>query len=240
MLRTLVPIAFAILAGCGSSALISTKRGYFLEGRISGGDSNSVFVESQRADSPIAIPRSEIADIDHPGNVAATIGGILGGYGVANSVVAVPTCEQAVAYKEACYVGTLLPLAVAIPMFIYGLVTWQRSRSAAEEMVEERPFEPAHSAQPAYPLLPTRPSQPETLPLRGPIQAVPPPAPLSVPVEQPRRVVSPGAALPARQPGADLPAQPPGALGRCPAEQVADMRSHGVSEAAIAAACVQP
>ncbi len=218
MLRSLMPFALAVLAGCGSSALLSMKRGVLVDGRITGGDSDSVFVESasQEGTSHLAVPRAEITDIDHPGNVAATLGGILSAYGTANAAVGAPGCDQR--GGGAFCVGVFLPLAIGIPVFIYGLVTWQRSRSAAAA-VEGRP-----SAPPGYSAPPDYPSRPEALPGRRPIQPIRPP--LSFPADPPTKAAE--------------SVDSPGALGRCPAEQVADMRSHGVSEAAIGAACLQP
>jgi len=230
MLRALMPLALAVLAGCGSSALLSMKRGLMVEGRITGGDEDSVFVESesQEGNSRIAVPRADITDIDHPGNVAATLGGILGAYGIANVAVGAPACDQRGDGGAFC-VGVFLPLTIALPIFIYGLVTWQRSRSAAASVDGRPSVRQSHSAPHYYP------SRPEALPVRRPVQPLqpppPPPPPLSTPVDPPRRVLSPKAAE---------SVDSPGAVDRCTAEQVADMRSHGVSEAAIAAACVQP
>lgn len=118
----------AFASGCGSTAIIS-KRGASapIEATIKRSTSDMVYVET--AGSEMGISRDEITDIDHPGNVAATIGGVLTGYGLVNIATGVPQCEREGA---AFCTGVFLPAALGGSLLAYGLSVWLGSTSAAE------------------------------------------------------------------------------------------------------------
>lgn len=128
-LLVLIASSFApFVTGCGSTATIARRSDVPLEAKITRHDGDRVYIQTFTGDGEVGISRQDIVDIDHPGNVAATIGGILTGYGIANIIVGVPQCDtQGAAYCT----GVFLPAAIGGPLLIYGLTTWERSVEAA-------------------------------------------------------------------------------------------------------------
>jgi hypothetical protein len=111
--------------GCGSSAIIERRDYSLVEGEIVGSSHYSVFVDTDHGE--VAVPRSQISDIDHPGNVAATIGLILTSYGVLNIAIGAPKCDKEGA---AFCTGVFAPAAIGLPVAIYGFAIWGASRKA--------------------------------------------------------------------------------------------------------------
>ncbi|HMY20588.1 MAG TPA: hypothetical protein PKA58_29890, partial [Polyangium sp.] len=70
----------ALITGCGHTATITRANAPDLEGEIQASDSQSIYVKTEGG-TTMSVSRDMITDIDHPGNVAATIGGIVTGYG---------------------------------------------------------------------------------------------------------------------------------------------------------------
>jgi hypothetical protein len=128
MLLTLIALTILFAPGCGTEAVIRKTNGADLVAKIKSGTKDSVLIQTH--DGVKAIPRSEITDIDHPGNVAATIGTILLVYGALNIAVGLPECEK---QGDAFCVGVFTPLAVAVPLSIYGYWVWGSSRGAVTE-----------------------------------------------------------------------------------------------------------
>lgn len=114
------------LGGCGTTATISRINAPAMEGRIVSSDQRSIYVQTAGDTFPIA--RDEISDIDHPGNVAATIGAVVTGYGIANIALGAEDCDRGGA---AYCTGVFLPAAIGAPIMAYGLVTWLKSVSAS-------------------------------------------------------------------------------------------------------------
>lgn len=116
----------AFITGCGTTATISRVGSRPIEAKIAGSDARAVYIETDGVQSPVA--RDEISDIDHPGNVAATIGTIVTGYGIANIAVGAENCER----EGAAYcTGVFLPAAIGAPIMLWGIVTWAGSMSNA-------------------------------------------------------------------------------------------------------------
>jgi hypothetical protein len=116
-----------LLCGCSTTATISRINGRTLEARIQRSTPGAVVVKTESGQE-VSISRSEISDIDHPGNVAAVIGGLLSAYGAANIAVGAPQCStQGGAYCS----GVFLPAALGVSMLAWGLGTWIGSTSAA-------------------------------------------------------------------------------------------------------------
>ncbi|HEY7372351.1 MAG TPA: hypothetical protein VIF57_09350 [Polyangia bacterium] len=114
------------MIGCGSTATISTRGGQ-INGEIVSGDARNVYLQGQGG--VLAVSRQEITDIDHPGNGVALAGGIVSAYGVFNIAVGAPRCHE----KGSSYcVGVFTPLAIGLPLMIYGLVVYGTSVSAAK------------------------------------------------------------------------------------------------------------
>jgi hypothetical protein len=127
----LCAFGLVLLTGCGNSATITRANNSF-DAKIIGGDAEKLYVEYAGGDTA-AIPKSEIRDIDHPGNVAATIGVVVGAYGVANIAIGMPQCDK----EGAAYcTGVFLPAAIGASLITYGLGTYIGSSSAVNEKPE--------------------------------------------------------------------------------------------------------
>ncbi|MCK6590291.1 MAG: hypothetical protein HUU21_28990 [Polyangiaceae bacterium] len=129
---TLCAVGLGLLSGCGNSATIQSRFGS-VEGKIVGGDRENVYVE-QASGFTRSVPKSDIVDVDHPGNVAATIGAVITGYGVTNIAVGMPQCEKEGA---AFCTGVFLPATIGASLLTYGLVTYVGSTTAMDKMPEQ-------------------------------------------------------------------------------------------------------
>jgi hypothetical protein len=112
-------------AGCSTTATITRKGGQVDEAIIARSTSSSVMVETGAGERPI--PRDEITDIDHPGNVHAVIGSLLLAYGILNISVGASQCDRRGA---AFCTGVFTPAAVGLGMTIWGHTVWSRSNGA--------------------------------------------------------------------------------------------------------------
>lgn len=129
--------------GCATTATISRTNGGAIEAEIGRSDQDAIYVLSVGGPE-VTIPRQEISDIDHPGNVAALVGGIVGGVGALNFLIA---------SGQRCFPSVLacgdIDMAVGIPLFIWGLTVWNRSKDAANNFSPPTavavPFEPGTS-----------------------------------------------------------------------------------------------
>lgn len=72
------------LMGCSTQALVIRDDGSRVSGTITSSSATDVTLETDSG--PISVPRAVIADIDHPGNVALTLGGIVTTYGALNLI----------------------------------------------------------------------------------------------------------------------------------------------------------
>ncbi len=76
---TLAPLlALTTLSACSHQANITTTSG-LVEGTIIRSDAEAIYVERSEYQPLTLIKRTDIVDIDHPGNVVATIGAVLAG-----------------------------------------------------------------------------------------------------------------------------------------------------------------
>jgi hypothetical protein len=126
--RLAAALAAALAGGCSTTATIHGRNGLPDEATIVRGTSTSVMVDNGAGER--AIPRSQIADIDHPGNVHAVVGAALLAYGILNISVGVPRCEEK---GPAFCTGVFTPAAVGLGMSIWGLAVWSKSNRAARE-----------------------------------------------------------------------------------------------------------
>jgi hypothetical protein len=132
LLRSWLALTLVLALGCGTTADITCKNGMVYHGQIVSSTRSAVRIESD--DEELSIPRRRINDIDHPGNVAATLGGILTVYGILNIAVGAPGCEQ----KPSGYCeGVFLPALLGVALLIYGVSTYSRSVSAARPLLED-------------------------------------------------------------------------------------------------------
>ncbi len=126
----------ALISGCGTSATVTTGPTIH-SGRLLGLDSHGDLIVRTGEKEATAVRRSRIKDIDHPGNVLATFGALLGGYGVANAIVGLPGCRERVGGVAFCF-GAISPLVAGLAMLAYGLNNWIRSKNATERTLDRR------------------------------------------------------------------------------------------------------
>jgi hypothetical protein len=139
-------------AACGTTATIHRTDGVPVVGHIRGGDAENLYVDE--AGARTTIPRSEIKDISHPGTGATIAGGILFGYGIFNVAIGLPMCKTE---GDAFCVGVFTPLALGVPILLWGLATHASSVSAASTPLKSddtarffvSPIVPTDSRQPA-------------------------------------------------------------------------------------------
>lgn len=119
-------LGLVLLTGCGTTATISRVNGPTVEAKIVGGDRHEVYVETPSGIQE-TIARSDIKDIDHPGSTAGVLGGIVTAYGAINIGVGLPKCETEGA---AFCTGVFLPMAIGLPVMLWGIATNVGSRGA--------------------------------------------------------------------------------------------------------------
>lgn len=112
-------IGLALLTGCSTSATITPRYGNAFDAEIIKSDGTTVHVKGP--DGSRALKRAEIADIDHPGNVAAVIGGVVAAYGVANIAVGAPQCAKE---DPSFCVGVFTPAIVGASIMTWGISTY--------------------------------------------------------------------------------------------------------------------
>jgi hypothetical protein len=127
MMLLCAPLA-ALSLGCGTAATITRVDSPPLEGKIVASADDILQVETKAGNTPVAM--QSVSDIDHPGNVAGTIGALVTAYGAYNIYVGMPQCER---QGGAFCVGVFLPAAIGLPLTIWGFTTWGRSKVAASQ-----------------------------------------------------------------------------------------------------------
>lgn len=127
-----IPLCFVAMlsTGCGSTAIIARRDGLQSEGKIMGSNKNNVYVEGQNGGVQ-GISRANIEDIDHPGNVEATIGGFMTAYGLANIFVFGAPGDSCRRSAVDC-VGVFMPWVAGMSVMAHGLTIWKRSVNAAD------------------------------------------------------------------------------------------------------------
>ncbi|HXU62135.1 MAG TPA: hypothetical protein VN962_10560 [Polyangia bacterium] len=113
--------------GCGSTATITSRDGSRYELAILRSTPDAVIVDSR--DGARAIPRDQIRDIDHPGNVLETAGAMLFLLGAA-ALLRQPECDGR---TSVClgWAGAAGLAGGGLTMTIVGGLTWTRSVRAA-------------------------------------------------------------------------------------------------------------
>lgn len=131
-LVALVGTVLASTLGCSTTATISRVNGAELDAHFAGSDAKFIYVKTESGAQ--VIPRSEVTDIDHPGDTAAVLGLIVGAYGVVNIGVAASQCNS----NGAAYcTGVFLPAAIGLPMLLWGIVVHTDSTNELEQRVPD-------------------------------------------------------------------------------------------------------
>lgn len=120
-MNRLLPLLLVVSTtlGCGSTAVVRTKTGAEHEGVIGGHDESGLVVGGQR------LSRSDIVDIDHPGNVAGIIGTVIATVGALSSI-ANCTAERREENSTPC-ASSGIWILTGLPIAIYGWVTHSAS-----------------------------------------------------------------------------------------------------------------
>jgi hypothetical protein len=129
------------VTACTTTATITQRSGPPIEGSIRYGTTDYVVVEP-RDGNPQKIPRSDIDDIDHPGNVHLLVGGIVLGYGTILIGSGLDDCQKDAENLASCTM-LVIPAIVGAGLTAWGLATWSGSKSAASQRlsVHRRPPE---------------------------------------------------------------------------------------------------
>ncbi len=109
-------LAAALATGC-TSATIQLEDGPPIDGEIVRSDARQLVVRTGQGD--IEIERSRIADIDHPGNVAMVVGGVM--LGISSAMITVPLIAPS-GRDEVDRVGDLVLVSTGIIYAVGGLV----------------------------------------------------------------------------------------------------------------------
>jgi hypothetical protein len=170
-MNTLRVAALLVLCGCATTATVTTSRGT-IEATILGGDDDALLVMNE-AGSKRRVPREDVREIDHPGNVLATIfgisSGLFGAYTVgfaASGFCGGGSSGGGAGVLPCALMGSLTVASLAL--FTAGLYSWISSRNAV--------FNPPPASEgpvSKYPLaFPT-----ENIPAPLPAGPLPPPPP---------------------------------------------------------------
>ena len=131
-MRACILLCAVALLGCGTSATITRNGGTAFDAKIVDSDAEFLHLESDEHGAGL-IRRDVVREIDHPGNVAATIGSVLLGFGVA--MIAGGVAMEAACSSEDSVLCELKPVAfmivpgsayaaVGLGTAIYGYVVW--------------------------------------------------------------------------------------------------------------------
>lgn len=118
MKRAAIGLLALALAGCGTSATVTTP-GAVWTGTITGHTRDRLIVGGH------AVARSDVTDIDHPGNVAAWIGTVVAAVG-ALSATSNCTAERRAQDETPCQSSGVW-LLTGIPIAVYGILTHSAS-----------------------------------------------------------------------------------------------------------------
>ncbi len=144
--NSLIAALFIFNSSCGSAAQIYTFEGRTYTGTISGSNDQELIV-----DGGSRVPRKNVKDIDHPGNVAATIGGIImAAGGIAAGINCQKDARPRRESEQAC-IGNVVTILAALPIAIYGLAVWGSSKQrAAAPTTEQNSSKPTHHLSKGY------------------------------------------------------------------------------------------
>jgi hypothetical protein len=199
-----VALSVAIsLAGCSTTATIHRVNGPAYEAKIVQSDSTSLDVLGDDG-QPYRVPREQVSEIDHPGNVLATIGAALVGFaGLITWAVATDNSQSQSGRRSAAIaVGTVYGLP-GLLMAVAGGSIWMSSKDKARAL-EETPLPIARMPpeRPAYAppwVPPWPPAAPAPLVSKPPLQLEAEPIPARA---------APPAAAPQSDPPSFRPAPP--------------------------------
>jgi len=160
--NALLALTLAFTVGCATTATVRRTDAPPVEADIDGSDASTLRLRGRNGEM-LALDQYQVASIDHPGNIVATIGA---GYTGAGILCLVPLIVERERHQMdngfGGVVGALgvLSLLVGVPMLIAGTSTWGRSKQRAHAFEISRPppwmIAPAVPGR-AEPITPIRP-----------------------------------------------------------------------------------
>jgi hypothetical protein len=119
---------------CSTTATISTVRGSSYEATIDGSSAEALRLQN-RDGQRFVVPREDVVDVDHPGNVLMTIGAVMLGVGTLNVLgtygkVIEPMSGQS--QNQAAAAATAVAIIPGAILTIVGATIYGRSRRNAE------------------------------------------------------------------------------------------------------------
>jgi hypothetical protein len=183
--------------GCSTTATVVRRDGTELEGTINGGTPTGVVVTTEDGQGA-HIPRDDIREIDHPGNVHAIAGGL---FVLLSGMMLVGQSESCDRNPSGECWAFLIPGAIGTTLLIWGIPVWRSSVDAAGQSSmrlhprDDRPRQGAEQPAPSGELPPQSPAPPGYV---GPAPSGAAPAPSAAPAP----------AAPAPVPSAPPPAPP--------------------------------
>jgi hypothetical protein len=128
-----IAVIACVLAGCSANATIirGERDGGTVYGKIVGVGERNLYVRTPSGEE-IGVPRDEIEDIDHPGNVLALVGAAIVVSGAYNIWVGLPNCDSR---STAFCVAVVIPAVVGAGMSAWGGSVYARSHAAAKSPV---------------------------------------------------------------------------------------------------------
>jgi hypothetical protein len=126
--------AMATAAGaCSTTATISRRHGPAYEAEIVGSDADTLRLENGDGQA-LLVPREDVVDIDHPGNVLMTIGAVILGVGTINVLgtygqLIEPMSGQS--QNQAAAAATVVAIIPGAILTVVGAIIYGRSRNRA-------------------------------------------------------------------------------------------------------------
>ncbi len=142
------------LSACSTTATVTTSTRRVLEVHLEPGDADTLLATTE-AGAVVSIPRTEVRDIDHPGNGHVVAGAIVAGSGALTLATVYPLCNGPLGGP--CLSGTVFT-AVGLPLLAWGLWTWLSSQAAVAPVRDQdgrvRAVPQCYAPPPALPAQP--------------------------------------------------------------------------------------
>jgi hypothetical protein len=134
----MVALVALFLSACFPTALIERRSGPTIEARIERSDNEKLYLTTAEGQQ-YTVDRSDVVDIDHPGNVLLTTGIVIATLGAlmlagsfAVSCSGQGSCEGPGATKLMLLLGGINNLSYGIPLAVSGGIIYSRSVTAAK------------------------------------------------------------------------------------------------------------
>jgi hypothetical protein len=172
--RFIVLVVVVAFAACSSTATISRNFGPAYEAEITGSDARSLRVRAQNG-YEFVVPREDVTDIDHPGNVLLTIGAVVTGM-YSPFLVSGLAANNGGQDEWSGFVTVMgvMGVAAGLSLALTGLIPYKRSKQAAAAFEDANPVLPVVRPMYFYPV-PLPPPGGAPVPFAPPPPVPPPP-----------------------------------------------------------------